>query len=143
MKYNEELLEESKKLSTSYKKSKETNESKQMQKKLIKAMMHKVRNEGSIKNSSTGVVRVKFYSRFFSVPDIGYKEIQTLILKGEFEALAREYCMYLADQCLEADEYKSAYYEIAWDYKTYLDGMKSYKDADSMSVSLKRKATNK
>lgn len=135
MKYNEEVYLTGKELSENVrvKPKKETEETKKLGKKVLKALIQKAKAESNL--NKNGIVKVSFLSRFFGKQDIGYSEINTLLLLGKFEEFAREYCIYLGEVRREADECGPAYFELTWDYKTYFDGIELQKSIESAQTS--------
>lgn len=78
----------------------------------------------SKKDLGNGVVKVRFYSKFYTDPEYGYTKIKELMKNKEFDSFASEYCMYITDEERRCNEYCDSYIEISWDYKTYYEQLK-------------------
>ncbi len=70
-----------------------------------------------------GLISVEFKSRWYCDSDKGYKEIYHLSRK--FNSMFRHYNIYIGDVSYLEDEFHDAYFKLVWDYKTYMDNLKS------------------
>ena len=72
-----------------------------------------------------GLIRVTFISKWWSTVDEGYHEINDLLRLRKFNTLFRHYNIYIGDLSFLEDEYHDSYFELIWDYRTYMDGLKN------------------
>ena len=75
--------------------------------------------------SEDGIITVTFTSRWWGTVDNGYHEIYNLFKSKKFNTLFRHYNIYIGDLSFVEDEFNNAYFELKWDYMTYIDGLKN------------------
>lgn len=121
MKYNEKLCSIGNSLNDNNKSHKFDKNIKSIQRQLLKIIMQKLKLElVNSKNTPNELIKIKFKEQFFSNPDDGYNQIANLINSNAFDSFFREYCIYLGNTETQCDEFHTAYFELIWDYKTYL-----------------------
>lgn len=93
-----------------------------LQMRLHKYMIEKLESELHNPNVvKDGSIKIRFYHKFFCKPDNGYNEIKELLKNNSFSEFASEYCIFLTDVEKTCDEWKSAYYELTWNYISYFN----------------------
>lgn len=100
---------------------------KEMQKKLLKILLEKFKVELELRQKNRkgvqdGILKIELKSPLWGNTDLGYNELHELIISGNFDSFARDYCMYLGNK--EDDSNFNSSREIIWDYKTYFEELK-------------------
>ena len=119
MKFDSDLYELTKNISEQEKEY--TKEELEFAKLILSEFCKKAKEE----KPEDGLIKVTFTSRWWSTVDNGYHEINDLLRLSKFNTLFRHYNIYIGDSSYLEDEYHNAYFELIWDYKTYLDGLKN------------------
>lgn len=100
------------------------------QNKLLEILLTKFKEQLELrKQNGEGVLKVRFNSKFYQDPELGYNEIDELVKSNNFDSFASEYCIYIGDIEHRCNEHYTAYYEIIWDYKAYYEKLKDNKDS--------------
>ena len=120
MVFNDELINE-KQLTLKFKEDDliayNNNESIELQQiKMLKFIFSLLKFEMQ-KNDNNPIIRIKLLDGI-SRTDEGYYLLSELIEKTNFEKIADKYCLYFFEG--EYDHHETFYYEIVWDYDTYI-----------------------
>lgn len=87
-----------------------------------------------------GLISVEFKSRWYSDSDKGYKEINHLSRK--FNSMFRHYNIYIGDVSYLEDDFHDAYFKLIWDYRSYMDNLKT-REMQSMIEGYEKEKTRK
>lgn len=68
-----------------------------------------------------GIVKVRFKQAFWQPAEPGYHVLRELVDAKKFDEFGSQFCFYLGNVERECNEYRDAYIEIIWDYKTYFE----------------------
>ena len=74
---------------------------------------------------------------------MGYHEIYELVRLKKFNTLFRHYNIYVQDSSSIQDEGHDAYFELIWDYRTYMDSLKNSEMQEKVERFEKEKKYNK
>lgn len=128
MKFDSELYELTK--SVSKEKKEYTKEELEFARVILNEFCKKAKEE----KPQDGLIRVTFTRQWWSKVDKGYHEIIDLLKLGKFNTLFRHYNIYVGGLSYlgglsfledELPPFIDEYFELIWDYRTYMDGLKN------------------